>query len=434
MNVLLTGAAGLIGSHLRQALVHAGHHVVGAGRHEPPVPEAGAGAWVRIDIATAGAADWASALQGIDAVVNAAGIFREGPGQRFDAVHRQGPCRLFDACVAAGVRRVLQVSALGADAGATTAYHLSKRAADEYLLVLPLDATVVQPSLVFGPGGASAALFLAAASLPLLPLPAGGRQLVQPVHIDDAVAAMLALLEAAPGEHAGRRIALVGPRPLSFAAYLQALRQALRLGPAPTLSVPAASMRLLARIGDACRHGLFDSAAWRMLQRGNAAPAAAITSLLRRPPREARHFVPPEHAAAWRGQAQLAWLLPSMRLSLAAVWIGTGLVSLGLYPVRDSYALLARTGIGPALQPLMLYGAALLDLALGVLCLWPMRQRRWLWMLQGALVLGYTLIISLRLPEFWLHPYGPLLKNLPILGLLLLLGTLEPRKESPWTT
>jgi hypothetical protein len=72
----------------------------------------------------------------------------------------------------------------------------------------------------------------------------------------------------------------------------------------------------------------------------------------------------------------------------------------------------------------MLYGAALADLALGVATLWPRRPRA-LWWLQIALVLGYTLIISLRLPEFWLHPYGPVVKNLPFLVALWMLALLD---------
>jgi len=77
-----------------------------------------------------------------------------------------------------------------------------------------------------------------------------------------------------------------------------------------------------------------------------------------------------------------------------------------------------------ALRPLALYGAAALDLAFGALSLAP-RRPAWLWTAQAALILAYTLIISVRLPEFWLHPYGPILKNLPMLAALLLLARLD---------
>ena len=73
---------------------------------------------------------------------------------------------------------------------------------------------------------------------------------------------------------------------------------------------------------------------------------------------------------------------------------------------------------------------AALDLLLGVLTLWPLRRQRWLWAAQIALIVGYTLIISWRLPEYWLHPYGPMIKNLPMLALLVSLWVLAPRPTS----
>jgi hypothetical protein len=70
-----------------------------------------------------------------------------------------------------------------------------------------------------------------------------------------------------------------------------------------------------------------------------------------------------------------------------------------------------------ALAPWALYRAAALDLALGVLTL--MHPRRWLWRSQAALILAYSAIVRLRLPEYWLHPFGPVQKNLPMLVALL---------------
>ncbi|HEY0856977.1 MAG TPA: SDR family oxidoreductase [Albitalea sp.] len=423
MKVLLTGATGFIGSRLRAALLSRGHAVVAVARHPPACANAGE-TWIALDMATATSADWQGRLLGVDAVVNAVGIFRERGAQTFDALHIRGPQALFTACMSARVRRVVQLSALGADLHAGTAYHRSKRAADDMLLGLPLDGVVAQPSLVFGEHGPSAKLFLSWASLPVLPLPARGEQMVQPVHVDDVVDALVALTES--DACSGLRVPLVGPRPLSLAAYLQALRESLGLPPASTVSIAASLMARAARLGDHLPAGLLDTASWKMLQRGNAGPADAITQLLQHAPREARHFVPADHADAYRGQARLGWLLPVLRWSLAIVWIVTGIVSFGLYPREDSFELLARAGVPASLQPLMLYGAATLDLLFGLACIWPMRRRRWLWSVQAGLILVYTAIISIRLPEFWLHPYGPVLKNVVLLAVLLLLAMLEP--------
>lgn len=118
-------------------------------------------------------------------------------------------------------------------------------------------------------------------------------------------------------------------------------------------------------------------------------------------------------------------MLSLLRFAMAVMWIVTGIVSIWVYPVRDSLELLARTGVPPILQPLALYGAGALDILLGILCFVPYR-RRLVWLVQIALIVFYTVMISLRLPEFWLHPYGPILKNLPILAALCLLYVTEP--------
>jgi len=76
------------------------------------------------------------------------------------------------------------------------------------------------------------------------------------------------------------------------------------------------------------------------------------------------------------------------------------------------------------LATVLLYGAALLDLAIGIAVL-VLRRRPWLWLLQLALIAGYTVIITLRLPEFWLHPYGPILKNLPLMAAIWIMYEFE---------
>ncbi|MFL6657925.1 MAG: DoxX-like family protein [Massilia sp.] len=109
-----------------------------------------------------------------------------------------------------------------------------------------------------------------------------------------------------------------------------------------------------------------------------------------------------------------------LRLSIAFVWIATALVSALLYPAEQSYQLLERTGVPASWAPMMLYGAAGCDLLLGLGTLLLARRRR-LWQLQLALIGFYTLVIAVRLPEFLLHPYGPLTKNVPMLAAIWLL-------------
>ena len=429
MKILLTGASGFIGRHLLTALLDAGHDVVCAVRKARAAARPGL-SQVVVDFNKAQhPQDWMPALNGVDVVVNAVGILRELPGQTFDTLHRAAPIALFTAAAEIGVRHIVQISALGADEQAASRYHLSKKAADDFLLALPVQATIAQPSLVYGPGGASAALFERYASMPLIPLPRGGTQQVQPVHIDDVVSVLLRLIESAPGPD--RRVAIVGPEPISLRSFYAALRRAMGFSsPARFVAIPMPIMRMVARIGNRLPGGFLDTETLDMLQRGNTADAAATQSLLGHRPRAPRQFVPSRYADAVAAQARLRWLLPMLRWAVGLVWIVTGLVSLGLYPVEQSYALLARSGVPLSLQPLFLYGAAALDVLLGVLALLP-RRSRLIWLAQATLVLAYTAIITVKLPEFWLHPYGPVLKNLPFLAALWILYELEDRT---WTT
>ncbi|MBK0394119.1 SDR family oxidoreductase [Ramlibacter algicola] len=428
MRVLLTGATGLIGGALLRALLQAGHEVACAVRDPSRLPVHDCTA-VQVDLAAVpDAAWWTPRLQGIDAVVNAVGILREQGTQTFDALHHRAPAELFRAAAAAGVPCAVQVSAVGADDGRMP-YQASKRAADDVLRSLPLAGAIVQPSLVFSPQGPSSALFLQLASMPLLLFPLRAGMQVQPVHLDDVVAGVLTLLADPPRRI--ETIAFVGPRPLPLREYLSTLRLQEGLGRGPlVLPMPAGLFKLGAAIAGHVPGSSLDPDTASMLLKGNAAPADRFVRLLGREPRDVDSFIAPSQAPAARAQAVLGWTLPLLRIGLALLWLWTAAVSFGLYPVARSYELLARVGLHGALATVALHGAATLDLLLGVLTLWaPARWRPAVWLAQLGLIAGYTLLITVFLPEYWLHPYGPMSKNLPIIAAITLLWALEPRRH-----
>ena len=422
MQIVIAGGTGFIGRKLAQALHHRGHHVRITTR-------SGHGGSVAVDYAAGVDVDaLAKELQGADAVVNAIGIIREHGDQTFARIHDQGPRALFAAAVAAGVPRLIQVSALGAERG-TSDYFKSKKSADDFLLTLPLDWTIVRPALVYGPGGTSAALFNMMASLPVIPLPGDGKQQVQPVHVDDLIEAIVRMIE---GPAAVREcVEMTGPAPASFREYLQMLRSALGLGKARDLPIPHVLMSAAASIGSLSSRSLMDRQTLQMLEAGNVGDPEPLRRILGREARGPASFVNADEAANARLRAQLSWLLPLLRYSMAAVWIWTGIVSLGLYSTEESYVLLARVGVEGTLATLLLYGAAVLDLLLGLAIVF-MHRRSAVWLAQIAVMLTFTVIISIWLPDYWLHPYGPILKNLPMLAGVVLLYVLEP--EAEWDT
>ncbi len=269
MNILLTGASGFLGRNIATRLRAAGHQV------RPVCRSQG------VDFARMlEPVDWLPLLAGVDAVINCVGIIGETTTQRFQALHITAPQALFRACVSAGVRRVVQVSALGADAQAFSAYHRSKLAADDCLRSLALDWFVLRPALIYGHGGTSAKLFMALARLPLLPVIGSGEQTVQPVHIRDVVDGVLACLVTTQTR---QTLDIVGAETLTFKQWLHTLRAAQGLTPCPTLRIP---LRLALAVAWLGHHfsPLLQPDNLRMLQAGYQGDGQALSTLLGRSP------------------------------------------------------------------------------------------------------------------------------------------------------
>ena len=269
MNILLTGASGFLGRNIATRLRAAGHQV------RPVCRRQGVNFAHMLE-----PADWLPLLAGVDAVINCVGIIGETATQRFQALHTTAPQALFRACASAGVRRVVQVSALGADAQAFSAYHRSKLAADDCLRSLALDWFVLRPALIYGHGGTSAQLFMALARLPLLPVIGSGEQAVQPVHIRDVVDGVLACLVT---EQTRQTLDIVGAETLTFKQWLHTLRAAQGLTPCPTLRIP---LRLALAVAWLGHHfsPLLQPDNLRMLQAGYQGDGQALSTLLGRSP------------------------------------------------------------------------------------------------------------------------------------------------------
>lgn len=424
MRVLIAGASGFIGGHLVRRLRRE-HQVIAAARRPqelrrrfPDVETAAVDFSARRSVE-----DWLPLLHDVDAVVNAVGILHESGRNTFDRLHHRAPCVLFRACRAAGVRKVIQISALGADQQAASRFHLSKRAADDCLRGLDLDWIVLQPSLVYGPGGASAGLFKALAALPWLPLVERGAQWVQPIYVRDLANVVNALL--APAAAAQRTLPAVGPQPLSLRDMLGIYRDWLGLGPLRAFNVPAAWALRAARLAEWLGARMVTRETLGMLARGNsgdAAPMIAATGVYPRSLAGVLRERPAEQADRWH--AGLYFLRPALRIALGLLWLFSGIVSLGWYPVAHSYALLAELGITGAWAAPALYGAALLDIALGLATLARYRIH-WIGRAQIALMVVYSLLISIGPAELWLHPFGPVTKNLPLIVATLIMLVLE---------
>lgn len=430
MRVLVTGAYGFIGAHIVAALTAAGHEAVCAvrdARIDARFPGLRA---IACDMAQdVRSEDWLPRLAGVEAVVNCAGILRERGADTYAAIHEQAPLALFRACVQAGVRRVIQVSALGhADDGEFIA---SKHRGDTALMVLELDWLVLRPSLVYSVRGSygGSSLLRGLAGLPgLLPLPGRGGQPLQPIAAEDIGTTVVAALARPQARH--EVLELVGPDVLSLRDYVLAWRLWLGFGRAYTLAVPAPLARLACTLAEHLGNGPLGSTMARMLERGNVGTADATTRLRERlglVPRSLRRALAetPSHVQD-RWHARLYFCLPLLRVSVALLWIGSGVTG-WLTPPADVVA----AASGSSLSAGSLLGLARItasaDLLLGALCLLRWRPRLVL-ALMLAMLLGYTFAIGIAWPIHWLDPFGGLLKNLPLIVVLAILLMTEERR------
>ncbi|MWL89381.1 SDR family oxidoreductase [Cupriavidus sp. SW-Y-13] len=416
LRILVCGATGLIGRALCARLEASGHEVF-RGMRTPIFAND-----IAIDYTSDfSVEDWLPRVKGMDVVVNAVGIIVETGANRFDAIHHRAPAALFRASAEAGVTRIVQVSALGAIDG-DTPYFQSKRAADDVLRQLPVSSRILYPSLVYAEDGDSARMFRTLASLPLIPVPALGDAKFQPVHVDDVVdAAMLAI---ASSTASASSIDVVGLHPVSYRAMLDAYRAGMQFPPARWITIPRPVMTIAARVAGFVPGSKLTTDNWRMLQYGCHADAAPMTQTLGRPPLAIDQFISRNDAPALRQHAMAAWRLPMLRAVMAMIWLATAFVTLFAYPIADSLAMLHAVGLDGTLATVALYGAVGVDAAMGMACLFY--RGRGLWALQAAIVLGYSLVIAIAMPEFLWHPFGPVLKNLPILAILLILYTEQP--------
>ncbi|HZP64693.1 MAG TPA: SDR family oxidoreductase [Rudaea sp.] len=423
MRVLVTGANGFIGGFVVIALRDAGHDVIAAARR--PRRDAQS---IACDLGRdTDPAVWMPRLDGVDAVANCAGILRETRTDTFENVHVAAPLALFRACAARGVRRIVQISALGEPEDG--AFIDSKHRCDAALLALDLDACVLRPSLVCSAedayGGTS--LLRALAALPgVLLLPGPGRKRVRPVLAEDLARAVVAALGRA--EPPRGIVEVVGPDVLTLRDYLLAWRRWFGLPPPIILCLPRFLEQAAVALGESFGRGPLCRVIANLLERERIGAADAPLKLER-----TFGFVPTSLAAALacrpvRAVDLLAARWYTLRIMLLCIfgftWFASGALGFALPPAA-AYATLP--GWPMSLVDALRAGASAADLGVGALLLSGRATR---WALGGALAMtiGYVLAIGLAAPAHWLDPLGGLLKNLPIAACLAALLLLEPRR------
>jgi len=222
--VTLFGGSGFIGRYAARTLVEAGYRVRVAVRRPHlagDVRLAGAPGWVDIVQANVrNKASVAAALEGADAAVNLAGILYEKGRQSFEGTQRDGAENVAQACAAAGIDRLVHISAIGANADAKADYAETKGEAEAAVRAAVPSAVILRPSIVFGPEDDFFNRFAAMSAhpistlLPILPAIGGGHTKLQPVYAGDVAEAIANAVQN--DDAAGNTYELGGPRTYSF--------------------------------------------------------------------------------------------------------------------------------------------------------------------------------------------------------------------------
>lgn len=224
--VTVFGGSGFIGRYLVQRLARRGWTIRVAVRHPQAAlflkPYGDVGQIVPLAASLQREESVAAAVEGATAVVNLVGILFERRRQTFRAVHVQGAERVARAARAAGAGRLIHMSALGADAASPSAYARTKAEGEQVVLASFPGASIVRPSIVFGPEDGFFNRFAALARvLPALPLIGGGRTRFQPVYVGNVADAMTAIL--VDPATAGLTYELGGPRVYTFRELMDLL-------------------------------------------------------------------------------------------------------------------------------------------------------------------------------------------------------------------
>jgi nucleoside-diphosphate-sugar epimerase len=429
MNVLVTGASGFIAAQLVTDLTLAGHDVTCCVRNVSYTrnlfPQA---TILQCDfINDININCWIERLNNIDVVINCVGIFYHPNKKITWAIHFYTPKALFDACVKTGIKKIIQISALGIETSHVE-YAKSKKAADDYLLTLPIPSFILRPSLVYGRGSyGGTSLYRGLAGLPwVIPVPHKGKQVFQPIHLQDLARSVVHLVKSPLNQSV--ILNAVSQQQITLSEILTKIRSWLGFPKARLLYMPLWLIRLGSSFGDLIPYSVINTTAYKLLLQNN------ITSIEETKKFQKQiGFVPRDFTTGIYSQpstvqdhwhARLYFLKPLLQISIAFIWLFTAACSIFFYPKSNSYKLLEEIGVNNFWQPILLYGASILDAALGIAILFSYHLKK-VCILQIIVIGLYSAIITWKLPHLWLEPFAPIAKNIPLIVAILVLLALE---------
>lgn len=386
MKILVLGASGFIGNAIFLALVTE-HEITIGGRSNLD----GYSKFKYVDFAKEN--EWNEVLRGTELVINAVGIVNGD----FDLIQTKVPLKLFETCANMGIR-VIQISAIGAEkASPPTTFLKTKKIADDFVISHSL-GKVIYPGIVLGAGARSTQLFAELAALPVVPLISS--KPIPFIHISQLCSLVVKIIRDM--DSFPKQIFAVA-QPETLKEIFTALR-----GKKPLFwSISPGILKIWFRIFPKFSVDIFNKDMFMLLNTISAAEYAPIgetASVKLRPIKSSKC-------------EDIPYVLGIGAVSF--IWLWSGISSLISW--QKSVDLMKDIGVSENSAPYFIYAGTTVDILLGILIFYK-RIRSKIMLLQIGIILGYTLILSLLAPHHWLHPFGPVSKNIPLLALIFLLN------------
>jgi NADH dehydrogenase len=277
--VTIFGGSGFLGHHAVRALAKKGYRIRVAVRRPhlanilPPMGHVGQIQLVKANVTNA--EQVASAVRGASAVINVVGLLQESGRQRFATLHAQAAGTIARAAKAAGAGTFVHISSAGIEANTDSVYARTKLEGQRLVREAFADATILKPSLVFGPEDNFFNRFAALARMsPVLPLIGGGKTKFQPVYVGDVAAAIETCVESTSAS--GKTYELGGPAIYTFRELIELVlretgrRRRLVSVPFPLATLKATFLQLLP-------HAPITVDQVRLLKHDNIISAGALT-------------------------------------------------------------------------------------------------------------------------------------------------------------
>ncbi len=381
MNILILGATGFIGEAIFHSLV-SDYRVSIASRR----PIEGFERWKKIDFFQKN--DWNDLLRGIDLVINAIGII-EGD---FDRVQTKSPMELYQVCYEKNIK-IVHISALGAEKkNPSTTFLRTKKITDDYLIKRG-NSKVIYPAMVLGRGGRSTQFFVEMARLPIIPVL--NSQPMPFIHIRQLTKLIQQVIldfDAYPAQI----FALAEPEPI------QSVLHAIRGKKGRFITVPQFFFQAIFTCFPKASLGIFNRDTYKLYNESTVDEYPILFP-------KASQLIESKNCISSDEFPQFFALM-----AVSFIWIWSGISSLISWD--ESLEIMNEIGANNQFAILFIWLGSLVDIVLGI-AVFAKKYRKKIILIQ-LLVMGiYMLILTVFAPHYWLHPFGVLSKNIPLIAL-----------------